>query len=97
MAERQTRRSQKPLSKDVRVQIPPPAPVEFETCLIEAGFLFIESLVIREEDRQSMVLSPCRNMAQAAMEEKERLVSSPAAPAKNTHRRTPRLLQDEFL
>ena len=53
--------------------------------------------LLREEDRQSMVLSPCRNMAQAAMEAKERLVSSPAAPAKNTHRRTPRLLQDEFL
>ena len=38
VAERQTRRSQKPLSKDVRVQIPPRAPVALKACHFVASF-----------------------------------------------------------
>ena len=41
VAERQTRRSQKPLSKDVRVQIPPRAPLHMiKACFQQAFFCF---------------------------------------------------------
>ncbi len=41
VAERQTRRSQKPLSKDVRVQIPPRAPLRmFKACFSASFFVF---------------------------------------------------------
>ena len=44
VAERQTRRSQKPLSKDVRVQIPPRAPLRmFKVCFSASLFLFSRS------------------------------------------------------
>lgn len=42
VAERQTRRSQKPLSKDVRVQIPPRAPLRmFKACFSASLFCFL--------------------------------------------------------
>ncbi len=42
VAERQTRRSQKPLSKDVRVQIPPRAPLRmFKACFSASFFCFL--------------------------------------------------------
>ena len=42
VAERQTRRSQKPLSKDVRVQIPPRAPLRmFKACFSASLFIFV--------------------------------------------------------
>ena len=40
VAERQTRRSQKPLSKDVRVQIPPRAPLHMTKACFQQAFLF---------------------------------------------------------
>lgn len=46
VAERQTRRSQKPLSKDVRVQIPPRAPLHMiKACFQQAFFVFRTSLM----------------------------------------------------
>lgn len=45
VAERQTRRSQKPLSKDVRVQIPPPAPVKSASGMVLTMPLLFEVLL----------------------------------------------------
>lgn len=62
VAERQTRRSQKPLSKDVRVQIPPRAPVTLKAChFVASFFIFItHALNPKTPERQSRLTGRAR-------------------------------------
>lgn len=60
VAERQTRRSQKPLSKDVRVQIPPRAPLHMiKACFSASLFVFALIQYVHSECRRVYLGKSC--------------------------------------